>query len=250
MLVAFFDASKTQLGKSYITVAGCLASIDKWNCFHSEWQELLNEEGLQFFHMTDFEAYQGSYKGWNRERHNNCFGKLSDVIVRRTDFAFGRGVANEDFEWAKEQNEHLQSWSAFTFCAIQCLHGIAHWASNRNYRGDIAYVFESGDGYKGELLKLSQDVEGSIERKMRFRWEGLHILQKLEKNSPYPLAPLQAADVWAFEARKEWENKYAVGERTRPVRQSVRCLLGRGVDIDFGFSTRDSLASLNPYWLK
>lgn len=249
MLVAFFDASKTERGRSYIAVAGCLAHLDKWKLFQSEWQDVLNKEGLHCFHMTDFEAYQRDYKDWSRDRHNNCFRKLGDIIVRRTEFAFGRGVALDDFEWAKTQNEVLQPWSAFTYCANQCLHGIAHWASDHGYQGHIVYVFESGDGFNGELIQLSKSIESSQERRMRFRWKGIHILPKLANNPPYPLTPLQAADVWAFEARKEWENKYAVGKRIRPVRTSVRHLLGMGVKIDFGFSTRESLAEVEPYWL-
>lgn len=249
MLVAYFDASKTQLGRSYVAVAGCLAHLDQWMLFQLEWQNILDEDGLEFFHMTDFEAYEKSYKGWSLERHIKCFGKIEDVIGRRTAFALGRGVAHDDFEFAKTQNEVLQPWSAFTYCANQCLHGIAHWASNHGHKGPIIYVFESGDGFNGELISLAESIENSQERRMRFRWSGLHILPKIASTPPYPLTPLQAADIWAFEARKEWENKYAVGERIRPVRKSVQRLLSSGIEHDFGFSTRENLIRLEPYWL-
>jgi hypothetical protein len=250
MLVAYFDASRTGKGRPYVTVAGCLAHLDQWKLFQPEWQRMLDEEGLRFFHMTDFEAYEGAYKEWSRKRHETCLQKIADVIVPRTKFAFARGVADDDFDFAKTQNEVLQPWSAFTYCASQCLHGIAHSASNHGHEGPIIYVFESGDGFKGELLSLAESIENSKERRMRYRWNGLHILPKIANDPPYPLTPLQAADIWAFEARKEWENKYAVGERTHPLRRSVRMLLeGTGVEHDFGFSPRENLVNLEPYWL-
>ena len=125
MLVAYFDASRTELGRPYVAVAGCLAHLDKWKLFQPEWQQILDEEGLSSWHMTDFEAYEKEYRGWTRERHEQCFTRIGTVIVNRTDFAFGRGVAYDDWEYAKTQNEILGPWSAFTYCANQCFHSIA-----------------------------------------------------------------------------------------------------------------------------
>jgi hypothetical protein len=53
------------------------------------------------------------------------------------------------------------------------------------------------------LLALKDLIEHSPVRKKRYRWAGLYILPKIMDNPPHPLTPLQAADVWAFEARKE-----------------------------------------------
>ena len=105
-----------------------------------------------------------------------------------------------------------------------------------------------GDGFDGELLALKDLIEHSPARKKRYRWAGLHILPKIMDNPPHSLTPLQAADVWAFEARKEWENFHSTGTRTRAVRKSARALLGKGVKIDFGFSEQKNLLSLPPYW--
>jgi len=250
MLVAYFDASKTQLRRPYVAVAGCLANLNTWKLFQPEWQSILNDEGLPFFHMTDFEAYKNDYKGWTKERHEKCLIRLGTVMVNRTEFAYGRGVALDDWEYAKTKNEVLNPWSAFTYCANQCFHSIAIWANEHNHIGPISYIVESGDGYNGELIKLKDDIESSPTRRMRFRWAGLHILPKLA-DALYPLTPLQAADVWAFETRKEWENKYAVGdgERLHPVRHSIKFLLQSGaVKHDMGFSTRENLVNLQPYW--
>jgi len=251
MLVAYFDASRTERGRPYVAVSGCLAYEENWKLFQPAWQVILDREGLPFFHMTDFEAYQDKYKGWSTARHNSLLTDLVGIIVPWTDFAFGRGVAIDDWEHAQTQNDVLKPWSAFSYCVNQCLHAIAIWANEHNCTGPIIYVFESGDGYDGELLRRKTEIESSRTSMLRFRWAGLHIMPKLAI-APFPLTPLQAADIWAFEARKEWENKYAVGDgqRLRPVRYSIKLLLqGSPIKHDFGFSTRDNLVNLESYWL-
>lgn len=198
--------------------------------------------------MTDFEAYQGHYKDWTKARHIHVFKKIARAITGKSQFAFGRGVAHDDFVWAQSQEPMLQGYSPFTFCASQCFHAIADWAKTVNSNNRIVYIFESGDGFDGELISLKNTIELSSARSERYRWAGLHILPKTMENPPYPITPLQAADVWAFEARKEWENFHSTGKRTRAVRRSARALLGKGVEIDFGFSERENLLRLDYFW--
>lgn len=253
MLIAYFDATQTQKGRRYVAVAGCVARLTKWNAFDQEWAKLLLDEKLPAFHMTDFEAYERNYRGWTRERHEKCWTRARNIIVKHVDFAVGRGVAYDDWVRAQSKNHILQPWDAFTYCANQCLHSVAIWANRNQYPGPIVYIFESGDGHNGELFKLRDDIEQNPTRKMRLKWDSLHILPKTKTNSVYPLSPLQSADVFAFEARKEWENKYTLSQadRIRPLRYSINSLLqGTGIAHDFGFSTRTSLDDLQPYWLQ
>ena len=250
MLAAYCDASYTELGKRFVMVAGCLATVSRWKTFQSKWQAMLTKEGLPFFHMTDFESYQGHYKGWTKERHIHVMKKVATAIRGRIDFAFGRGVLCKDYEEAQLHNPTLSDYRPFTYCASQCFHAVAEWAEKYGHHGPIAYIFESGDRYVQELNRYKLMIEASQNLMKRFRWAGLHILPKVMDNPPFPLTPLQAADVWAFEARKEWENAHslALGKRNRAVRRSARALLGNGVEIDFGFSDQGSLLSLEPYW--
>jgi len=248
LYIAYFDASTTQKGRQFVTVSGCLAPAARWKTFESKWQKMLNKEGLPYFHMTDFEAYQEHYRHWTQKKHNHFFLYISRAITGKAKFAFGRGVAHDDFSWAQSRNALLEDFSLFTFCASQCFHAVAEWANRHKYNDPIVYIFEKGDGFEGELLALKDLIESSPSRKSRYRWAELHILPKVMDNPPRPLTPLQAADVWAFEARKEWENFHSTGKRIRAVRKSARALLGKDVEIDFGFSERENLLSLPFYW--
>jgi hypothetical protein len=193
--VAYFDASTTQKERQFVTISGCLAPAARWKTFESKWQKMLSKAGLLYFHMTDFEAYQGDYKDWTKAVHNHFFKKVARAITGKAKFSLGRGVAHDDFAWAQSRNAKLQGVSAFTFCASQCFHAIAEWATKHTYNGNIAYIFESGDGFEGELLALKTYIESSQDRMNYYRWAGLYILSKIANNPPYPLTPLPAADI-------------------------------------------------------
>ena len=49
MLTAYFDASRTEEGRPYVAVSGCLAYENKWKLFQPAWQAILDREGLPLF---------------------------------------------------------------------------------------------------------------------------------------------------------------------------------------------------------
>ena len=81
IFAAYFDASTSQKGRKFVTVSGCLASVARWKTFDSKWHKMLRKESLPYFHMTDFEAYQGHYKDWNKARHKHLFKKIARTIT-------------------------------------------------------------------------------------------------------------------------------------------------------------------------
>jgi len=100
MLSAYFDASYTEPGKPLVVIGGCVARVSRWRTFQSEWQEMLDQEGLEFFHMTDCEAYKGPYKNWNKEKHVHFMKKVTAIINRQIELKVSRAILVEDFDWA------------------------------------------------------------------------------------------------------------------------------------------------------
>ena len=68
-----------------------------------------------------------------------------------------------------------------------------------------------------------------------------------DKVPPFPLTPLQAADVWVFEARKEIENFIIPGTPLRDFRLSASALLEGIGDTDCGLYDRDKLMAIELY---
>ncbi|MGA2605825.1 MAG: hypothetical protein ABSH01_00025 [Terriglobia bacterium] len=55
---AYFDDSGHPDDQEAVVVAGFIASEHDWFFFEREWQDILDREGMESFHMTDFEKKQ------------------------------------------------------------------------------------------------------------------------------------------------------------------------------------------------
>ncbi len=91
-LTAYFDESGTDRPKSSaVTVAGYISTVKQWEDFQVEWQKMLNDEHLDFFHMVDaqavpYEAKSGlrRKKGWDKQRSVAVVKRAHDIIRRYT----------------------------------------------------------------------------------------------------------------------------------------------------------------------
>ena len=80
-----------------ITIGGLFAPLDRWQAFDGAWQKALADEGLTYFHMSDFEAWKRpfDFKLSNGERdkakHNRLLTALLDILLDQVDglYAFG-----------------------------------------------------------------------------------------------------------------------------------------------------------------
>ena len=95
ILAAYFDVS-TSKRESFVTPSDDWTSVARLKTFDSKWHKMLRKKAYHYFHITDFEAYQGHYKDWSKTRHNHLFKKIARTNRKRK-FAFGRGVAHDHF---------------------------------------------------------------------------------------------------------------------------------------------------------
>lgn len=220
-LAAYFDASGTHATSQVVVVAGYVATYERWRTFQSKWKNILAKEGLEFFHMTDFENRKGPYKDWSQKQRLHVIKKLIDAIKQRTLFGVAVMTANDEYQANKYKFPFLDSYSAFTFSISQVLHSIANWAERNRYSGEIDYFLEQGDGYKRELDGFKRSIEEEQWRKDRLRYG---MLGTLDKRDNYPL---QAADILAYENYKEALNYSLPKHAVRPRRKSgIRLLHG------------------------
>ncbi len=250
MLSAYFDASYTEPGRNLVVIGGCVARVPQWVAFESEWEDMLARAGLQFFHMTDFEARQGPYKHWPNDKRDEVIRKFTSIISQHVELAVSRAVMPAELEVARLQNKNLAIYSGFTLCALQCLHGVASWADKESIEGPIAYFFEAGDGYDEFFGELRFEIEQSEYLMQRFRWNGLTIAPKLGEGRAvplYPITPLQAADIWAFEVRKEMESNIIPETPLRPFRRSATALLEGEGRVNCGYYEQAELLPMNAF---
>ena len=84
LYTVYFDESGTHDDSEAAVVAGFVSNATKWEAFSQNWQQVLNESGLDYFHMSEFENRRGDFDGWTEERKRELLGKLLPVIHEHT----------------------------------------------------------------------------------------------------------------------------------------------------------------------
>lgn len=220
VFVAYFDESGTQRGSPIVAVAGFIAPDKQWSRFQAEWEKVLQQEGISFFHATDWENRQGQFKGWDNNRRIAVYKKLIGIIQRRITIPVLTAVNTADYAetklWETVQEEFPKN--PYGFCALTCMQIIAAWADQVKHDGPIAYVFEDGAVHRTELTSSLRSILKDEVNKRRFRFISLTYADKRE------FSPLQAADILAYEACKDFRNQTVDGH-VRRQRVSYRALL-------------------------
>jgi len=210
MFMAYFDASghRTGHGKApAMYVAGCVASVDKWIEFETKWAALLREFDITVpFHMTDFMAGQGKFRGWvgGDSRRKEFQLAAARILQRSTDKPFAIGLVVSDLEWFFERYviPPSEPKSPYAWCSLFAFEHVALWLPNRvtrhrlHEKADVEIVFEHGDPNQGEFRDAL--------------WAKHKLEVNFRTNHGKKLAPFAAADFLGWVLRK-WVSTRAVG---------------------------------------
>lgn len=71
-----------------MTIAACYVSTkEQWDEFNKNWKKALADEGLAFFHMTDFMASRERgvkpYCDWDQTKRDRFYYRLANIINTR-----------------------------------------------------------------------------------------------------------------------------------------------------------------------
>jgi hypothetical protein len=218
MFAAYFDESGTHSASSALVVAGYLSPVSQWQRFDGEWADLLRDLGIESpFHMVDFSNGQGQFKGWPEAKRRNCVTQITGIIGRRTQFRASFSVSKRAYEEVIGETEI----GPYGFCVWEWMKEAERWMDRYGVHEPIAYVFEGGSGCGGQILDNFQWMtKKRPDLKNRYRIGSQTFASK--KN----VLPLQAADVFAYEAWKHLVNVTLVEEK-RPIRTSLKLLIGK-----------------------
>jgi hypothetical protein len=207
------DESYSHPPEPLVYTIGCYVSTHvQWKTFQKEWRRILDAENIEFFHMVDFQACKPPYGSWSKEKRASFLASLHAVIHKRTLMSFATTADIEDFEnLTAEQKEALVN--PHVFAAKNCMKAVGVWAARNiiNYPL-IAYIFEKGSPHDNKLKRLFTE-EFTDEDRWFFRMASLAFVDKKI------MSPLQAADIVAYESRKEIVRRLDVAN-PRPARLS------------------------------
>src|SRR5215831_12052752 len=78
-----------------MSVGGCIAPLEAWKSFEAEWKQALNDEGLPFFHMTDFENWKPPFNfelqdgSRDKNKHNRILDRLLEIMLNHIEWFVG-----------------------------------------------------------------------------------------------------------------------------------------------------------------
>ena len=63
-MLAAFDASGNKTDQTILLVAGFVSSVEQWMDFDRDWRKRLEDDGIEYFHATEFAHSRGAFEGW------------------------------------------------------------------------------------------------------------------------------------------------------------------------------------------
>jgi hypothetical protein len=194
----YFDESGTHSGSRLMTLAGYWFDSVQAARFAHGWQKDLNELGLSHAHMTDCALGFGEYAGMSLANRVKSEMLLIEHIKRRTKFGFSLTINPSRYEQAMEG-----VWGApscYSLLLTLCVNQVSSLARAKNYKGRLAYVFESGHRHAREAQKYMNLIPTLGQEAMDYyRYAGHSFVDKRGA------LPLQAADMLAWQTRHYYE---------------------------------------------
>lgn len=157
MYSACFDESGTMSKDRTLVVAGFSASVNQWVEFCHDWNAILQEFRVSFFHMTDFRGGHKEYAPWRNDkaRRGEFLRRLVAIVKRRVDHAFGCAVLLDAYRKVDiNYFLHEAVGHPYTFCGLHCALCVDAWAAQQAYDRPIKCIFEDGARYKGQLVDM------------------------------------------------------------------------------------------------
>jgi hypothetical protein len=194
-------------------MAGFIAPMATWEQFGPVWQGILDDFKLKEpFHMKEFAHFQGQFEhGWKEDelKRQKLFGQLVKAIVDAEPTPMGAIVSIEDFKSLTKCQQ--DSFDDPYFVAFQCITKGAALTACDLPNETVAMVYsynEERGAIQSEKYSINQ--AGNAEQlwhqmkalKVYGRWMGAYA-----SSTPVQMVQLQAADLFAYELAKEFENQ-------------------------------------------
>jgi hypothetical protein len=170
-----------------MAIGGCVSRLDKWSTLEREWQAALAEEGLAFFHMTDFEKWRPPFDfrkpngNRDRQRHDRLLNKLLDIMCNQIEAFHGSFV-----ETTGPKRRHGLTWEDCVVMPIK--YAVEEiWDS---YKEPIELVFSQQEHFPLKGIRAYVTLfEHGLERR----------INDVSFCDPKKVCALQAADIVAYE---------------------------------------------------
>jgi hypothetical protein len=188
-----------------VAVAGYISNPKEWRAWTKDWnahkrQVPAGRKPIKVYHATDCAGSFGEFKGWDPDTERNPYvAQLLPVIPSHA--LAGVVIAIDLVEFDRVFRQHAELVEMFgtpyTACFQWAISIIVEIATERGHGQRMAFVHEVND-YKGECLSAFEYIKTYLNPRK--------IPMTLGFGSKEDYAPLQAADILAYEGAKFLKN--------------------------------------------
>ncbi len=226
--------------RNYLCMAGLLATESAWTAFDPEWRSACAEAGLtEPFHMMDFAAFKGQFKGWSEKHRQHLLGKLVGAIKNAKATPIGSVVSVKDFNSfdprlrVKLRDPHFMAFQPLTY-------NIAVAAGMEMPPGRVTMMYAHHPEHSAGLANTEDLWKYLRKYNPIIAW----FMESYVSGEPKDHSPLQAADLWAYELGHHFEVIRPAKKKPRwPFQQFVQ--MGLNYSFTHDFITYQDATGLN-----
>jgi len=216
---AYFDDSGSEglPSGSHVCLAGYLADDHYWVTFNRLWRHQLARHGIGCVHMKDLIPLQGEYKslGLDTTKRDQVIGDFIRVIQYSE--LIGFGVAVDAAAWREARKQSPKSVNAQMFCFARLFRLVVERMKKSAEREWLNVHFDSNPEFGAQRLRLFDEIRRTDESA---RW----FFPSITFADMRTYLPLQAADILAWESRKELLQKAGGYESTPRFKELVSAM--------------------------
>ena len=189
----------------YVGMAGFVAPRGAWEVFDTGWNDLMRNACLtRPFHMKDFAHSQGQFESWKgkEDMRRAFFGRAMKLIVETGGTPVGAIVSLSSFR--SLTNEQQRGFLDPYYVAFQTVtRGAAIEAVFEDPEESVAMVY----AYQSEYGTNNGGRAEQLWHAMKKHYEHGKRMGSYSSGTPADLAPIQAADIFAYELSHEFESR-------------------------------------------
>jgi hypothetical protein len=239
---AYFDESghESDPKAKILAIAGCVAESDPWLNLIPQWYRVLDNFNVKAFHAYDFAQTKNDFQGWSEAQRQDFLNALLALIDNSRLRVIASAILLDDYRpLTKEAKQH--QGSAYHILFQKCLIDVGKldcFSGNDK----VAVMFEDNDEFSGKALELWKDA-----KKADF-WKDYGHRFQVVAFSPKSFAPLQVADLMAYETNKYVKLQYGYDTKQRGSRYPFNRIID-GTQFDrISIFDRDVLTDLFAYY--
>lgn len=191
MLRVYMDESGTHSTSQVVNVGAWIGSPVRWAIFSKRWNK--TKGSVKAYHATDLHNLSGEFKGWDKDKRNEFVIKMLSILKREAFFGVVAGIHMDEFNKHLDVRPDLKDLlpSPYGAC-VQWVVGRCCKIAAAVDENEIAFVHEKND-FQNQAEEAFEFIQE------HYKTIGMNMTMEFGDKT---LAPLQAADIIAFEGNR------------------------------------------------